>query len=112
MGHPDYLTVDKIPSIACSHTKESIDGKVQETQTLIKGWNCEVTRLRDQYSWLLYFSVPKMMLLYKAICSLFRGEEKRVDEIVHEVSFLMTNLPADREKLRRGVEVYRAVCAG
>lgn len=104
LGYPEYLTADKIPMITCSHTKESMEREVQETQLLITEWNGKVSNLRAKYTWLLYFSVPKMMLLYDLIHSSCQGEE-RTDEIVHEVSFLMTNQLEDTVKLRRGREV-------
>ena len=99
LGHPEYLTTDQIPSISCSHTKEEIEHMVQQAQCQITMWNSEISDLRAEYTWLLYFSVPKIMLLYDLIRSSCEGV-KRTDEIVHEVSFLTTNRLKDMMKLR------------
>lgn len=105
MGHPDYLTVDKIPSIPCSCTKENMESMFEQTQRLITKWSSEVSHLRAQYTWLLYFSVPKMMLLYWLIHDSCQGGEEMVDKMVHEVGFLMINQPGEGEKLRKTVVV-------
>lgn len=106
LGHPDYITVNQIPPIPCSNTKESMESIVEQTQLSITEWSKEVSHLRTQYTWLLYFSVPKMLLLYWLIRSSCQGE-KMLDEIVHEVSFLMINQPEEREKLSKAVLVSR-----
>ena len=43
--------------------------------------------LRNQYHWLLFFSVPKLLLLYH----LLREKKPNVEAIVHEISFLCSN---------------------
>jgi hypothetical protein len=84
---------------------EDMEREVQQTQLEITNWNKEVSEMRAEYMWLLYFSVPKMMLLYNLIRSSCQGDE-RTDKIVHEVSFLMSS---GWEELRRG-EIIK-VCA-
>lgn len=104
LGHPDYLTGGKVNSVPCSMPKEGMNNEVQRTQLLITEWNHEVSELQARYTWLLYFSVPKMLLLYHLICS--SGiEGENVDKIVHEVSILMINEPTEREKLMEGTLV-------
>ena len=46
-----------------------------------------MTELRNQYKWLLFFSVPKLLLLYH----LLQEEKPNLEAIVHEISFLCFN---------------------
>ena len=84
---------------------------VNNTICQIADWKDEIDRLCAQYTWLLYFSVPKMLSLYRLICSNLRAEDReKVEEIVHEVSFLVTNTQSERNKLRQRVKVSRRSC--
>lgn len=80
-----------------------MDSMVQDTQHLVTKWKHEVSDQQTRYSWLLYFSVPKILLLYQLIHTL---KEK---EIVREVSFLAINQPEEREKLKNRVLVSENV---
>ena len=60
-----------------------------------------VTDLRSQYSWLLFFSVPKLLVLYH----LLRKETPDLEAIVHEISFLCCNEQGALESVREMVEV-------
>ena len=42
-----------------------------------------VAELRNQYDWLLFFSVPKLLLLYHLL------QDQNLEAIVHEISFLL-----------------------
>lgn len=102
LGHPAYLCEGSVPPISCGQPKEEVDTKVQEMQLLLATWSQEVARLRTRYGWLLYFSVPKMLHLHRLISTSGLHD---VDMIVHEVSFLATSQPAEREELSMGVQV-------
>ena len=64
------------------------------------------------YDWLLFFSVPKLLLLHRL---LIEGEKagplpdgdraRRLAEVVREVSFLCENTADIREQLLKGVKV-------
>lgn len=84
LGHPDY-TISKRRefSIKCSKFKMDVDILVQDMHTEVTKWKEDVSNLRTEYEWLLYFSVPKILLLYDLITSP-NGAEK----IIQEVSFL------------------------
>ena len=84
LGHPDYLKENDVDSIKCSSKKTAIEELVKKVQLIVNKWNGEVSRLQDQYSWLLYFSVPKMLLLYELI----QSPQKQINAIVNEISFL------------------------
>lgn len=57
---------------------------VQEMHTSVTKWKQEVSNLRVDYTWLLYFSVPKILLLYDLITS----SPSEAEKIIQEVSFL------------------------
>ena len=84
-----------------------MDIKVKEVQNLVTEWYQEMSNLQDQYTLLLYFSVPKILLLYKLLNSscLEEGENCRVDNIFCEISFLVNNQLVEKEKLRSKVQV-------
>lgn len=82
--------------------KEEVVAMVPDTQLLVTKWTHEVSDLRSLYTWLLYFSVPKMLQLYQLIRAPGAGQ---VDSIVHEVSFLAVSQSTEREELREGVQV-------
>lgn len=79
---------------------------VHDTLCQIANWKDEMDCLCTQYSWLLYFNVPKMLSLNKLICSSLCAEDvEKVEKIVYEVSFLVTNTQSERDKLRASVKV-------
>ena len=103
LGHSDYLTDDRVHPIPCSMCKEDLESIVQEAQHSVTKWNHEVSELHTRFSWLLYLSVPKILQLYQLINASDAGE--KVDKIIHEVSFLMSNLPNERNKMQSRVLV-------
>lgn len=70
-------------------------------QFVVTEWSQEVSDLRARYTWLLFFSVPKMLLLHKLMHSPPLEGEK-IDNVFHEVSFLVAN---KRENLRSNLQV-------
>ena len=66
-----------------------------ETKKLVQQWSEKVSQLRREYSWLLFFSVPKLLLLY----SLVNKKEPKIPAIVAEISFLFENNMEVRGKL-------------
>ena len=61
--------------------------KVQETEDILKGWTEKVVALRQQYTWLLFFSVPKLLKLH----GLLINDSINISAIVHSISFLFEN---------------------
>ena len=59
--------------------------QVHETEKMLTNWMQRVAELRSQYDWLLFFSVPKLLLVYHLL------QEENVEAIVHEISFLCSN---------------------
>ena len=80
--------------------------QVADTEQLLRTWATRVTKLRSQHQWLLFFSVPKQLLLYQLIQ---QCEEENMEEcvelMVREVMFLVANDPITREDLSNDIEV-------
>lgn len=96
LGDTTYLSVGTIP---CSTHGDEVDARVKKIQGDVIKWAQRVAELRDQYPWLLYFSIPRILRLYQLICS------NEVDKIIHDVSFLTDNKPADRKRLKKTIKV-------
>ena len=99
LGHPGYLTGKNAPSIPCSKAAEEVSFQIHDMQGMIVEWKKEVSDLQNHYTWLLYFSVPKLLLLHSLINS------SSEDEIVDEVSFLVNNQSLKRDDVCAGVKV-------
>jgi hypothetical protein len=72
-------------------------------QDIVEEWKQEVSELRARYTWLLYFSVSKMLLFHKQI--MIKSSSQDIDALVHEVSFIVYNQKIERTQLRQGVMV-------
>ena len=61
---------------------------------------------------LLFFSVPKQLLLFKLIQTYSEEREEDVaDELVREVMFLVTNEPGVRQELKQNIVVsFHYIC--
>lgn len=105
LGHPNYLHEGRIPPIPCSSSKADVDRMVQDTQQLVTTWTHDVSNLRNQYPWLLYFSVPKLLHLYSLIMSTQLEGDDKIDRLLHEISFLAVTHRAETSKLRQGIQV-------
>lgn len=101
LGHPHYLTTSSLPPIYCSEKEEDMCIRVFEMQRAVEECLREVSELRSRYTWLLYFSIPKMLLLHKQIHSPSRD----IDVIVHEISYIVYNQKIEITELRQGVLV-------
>jgi hypothetical protein len=102
LGHPQYLTEGSLPRVLCSEQKEEVYSKVLRMQDIVEEWRQEVSELRARYTWLLYFSVSKILLFHKQI---MMKSSPDVDALVHEVSFIVYNQKIERTQLRQGVMV-------
>ena len=76
---------------------------MKTTEQQLTRWTQQVAALRSHYDWLLFFSVPKLLTLYKllAVDDVFHN----LDAIVHEISFLSHNDEDTRAAVRAHVEV-------
>ena len=68
---------------------------------LLTRWEQQMTELRHQYKWLLFFSVPKLLLLYH----LLQEENPNLEAIVHEIIFLCSNTQEAWESALKMVKV-------
>ena len=75
--------------------------QVSETEMMLTKWMQSVSELRDQYNWLLFFSMPKLLHL----SHLLQEETLNMELIVHEISFLCCNEQATLKSVQKMVEV-------
>lgn len=75
--------------------------QVHETNEMLNTWMQHVDELRNQYNWLLFFSMPKLLLLY----NLLQVATPNLEAIVHEISFLCVTEKASWKSTREMVEV-------
>ena len=75
--------------------------QVHEIEKMLNTWMQHADELRSQYDWLLFFNVPKLLLLH----SLLRAKKPDLEAIVHEISFLFSNEQASWESMRKLVKV-------
>lgn len=68
---------------------------------MLSSWAHRVTKLREEYDWLLFFSVPKLLSVYKVLSQ----QDMDVDALVQELSFLSPNEESARERIRVEIEV-------
>ena len=104
LGHPKYSSKDGTQPIPCSMSIEDANILTQETEQALDAWTSEVAELCDKYPWLLYFSVPRMLQLYRLIVPTASDDAIEL-RIVHEVSFLNINRPAAGEEMKQWVQV-------
>lgn len=80
--------------------------QVTDTENKLTKWASSVTRLRSQHEWLLFFSVPKQLLLYRLIQE---WNEENAENLVYlvlkEVMFLVSNDHQTREQLSEDIQV-------
>lgn len=80
--------------------------KVEDLGYQVTSWTQTVTRLRSQYEWLLFFSVPKLLLMYQLMQEWSEGKKEGcLDQLVREIMFLVTNDSLTRETLCQNIEV-------
>ena len=66
-------------------------------------------QLRSQYHWLLFFSIPKMLQLYKLLSNAYNCDTENLDkaecEMVGEISFQCQNDQFTRDELKISIKV-------
>ncbi len=68
-------------------------------------WINTMEELHSSYKWLLFFRVPKLMIL----CDLLRADKPCVSEIVQEIGFLFQRDAVSRALLQNVVRVSQIV---
>ena len=95
--------------LLCGVDRTNADDRVRKTEVHLENWKKRVTELRSQYDWLLFFSIQKILRLYKLV-SVCEERDKQLDKIVAEISFLCKNDVATRQNLKQRVKVGVHVC--
>ena len=70
----------------------------------LEEWTKELNSLRKEHIWLVFFSMPKLLLLSKVLTILFQ-DERDFEEIVQEVSFLFCSDLDMQESIEMAVKV-------
>lgn len=107
LGHPDYLQSAVTLTLHCSIQKAAADEVVKDTEKQLAVWMQRVTELRNQYDWLLFFSVPKLLTIYSMLKS--AEPENQFDQIVQEISFLCNNDQATRDAIKARMKVWGSI---
>ena len=84
---------------------------MQSLEDNLQEWTEKVAALRQQYTWLLFFSVPKLLRLHSLTHpsenSLTNQPEVDLDAIVHDICFLFENDLLVRRRLKPVVQVCK-----
>ena len=87
-----------LPEIPCN-TPEMADNLLQDTQQADTKWSRRINELRDEYRWLVFFSIPRVLQLADVL------KREQLNLIVNEVSFLANNQPSVRDTLCQNIKV-------
>ena len=105
LGHENYIEGNTGPALRCTIDPADAEELVKQTEATLISWTNEVEKLRSEFSWLLFFGVPKLLRLYQLFSE---DQEDNVDhlrQIVHEISFLCANTSEARKIMNDKVPV-------
>jgi hypothetical protein len=107
LGHIQYINEGTIgPALPCQFTEgDNIKERVREMEIILTTWTHEVANLRKEFSWLLFFSVPKLLRLYRLLSEEQENMDVHLKRIVHEISFLCVNNAEARRRMNIKVQV-------
>lgn len=107
MGHFHYLKDWKTaPPLLCSATIKDAETRLKKTEKELQKWSTKFAELCNEYAWLLFFSVPKLLRLYNVIVE-YEDTDEYADKIVNEVNFLCLNNFESSTQLKLQVKVYK-----
>ena len=113
LGYIQYINEGNIgPALSCQFTTEDIEERIRETEVILTTWTHEVANLRKEFSWLLFFSVPKLLRLYRLLSKEQENMGVHLKRIVHEISFLCKNNAEARKRMKTKVEVCGSTSKG
>ena len=106
LGNPQYCE-GKVSNLSCGIDCTTADERVRETEAVVKDWKTRVQDLRCQYKWLLFFSIPKTLRLFKLLSqsNLVSDCSIQVDKILGEICFLFKNDQETRNALKHSIMV-------
>ena len=106
LAHVQYINEGNIgPMLSCQFTTEDIEERVRETEVILTMWTHKVANLRKEFSWLLFFSLPKLLRLYRLLSEEQENMDVHLKRIVHEISFLCVNNAEVRKRMKTKVQV-------
>ena len=106
LGHIQYIDEGNTgPALPCHINPGDAEERVKETEVILTTWTHEVANLRKEFSWLLFFSVPKLPRLYRLLSEEQENMDVHLKRIVHEISFLCVNNADTRKRMNIKVQV-------
>lgn len=75
--------------------------QVSKTEQILQDWNAKLENLHESYKWLLFFRVPKLLVLYDCLSV----DVPLVDAVTTEVCFLFRRDQDTKKKLKSAVKV-------
>lgn len=75
--------------------------QVLDARDVLKTWISEVEQLHNSNKWLLFFRIPKLLLLYKVLTY----ESCDVTRIHQEIGFLFQRDVTSRQELNKALQV-------
>jgi len=101
LGHPMYLDKNFEDKLECSIANPMVVEKLSSAQQSFIKWVNEVEQLHSSYKWLLFFRIPKLIVVYEIL----RSEKCDVARVHQEISFLFQRNATTRQKLHEVIEV-------
>ena len=103
LGNLQYFEGNKAgPPLPCCIDVKTAEERVKKTEVAVTGWNREMSCLCNKFSWVLFFSVPKLLKLYYLLCN---EAEDHLQQVVYEISFLCENNAETRREMSESVKV-------
>lgn len=110
LGHIQYIDEGNTgPLLPCTINPEDAEDRVKETEVILQTWTHEVEKLRSEFSWLLFFGVPKLLRLYRLLSEEQENTDVHLKQIVHEISFLCINNVDTRKRMNVKVQVSEMI---
>ena len=81
--------------------------QVVRTKEVLIGWRDDLVTLRRKNKWLLFFSIPKLLFMYKKLNSKFSTPSS--ESIFHEIGFLFNNNHAAVMEMEMKAKVFEII---
>lgn len=104
LGNCNSLYITKLDCLPCNIDCSKAEERVEQAKTTLNNRRKQISTERTEYPWLLFFSIPKILQLYKLLPACDNNPEQ-LDKIVCEISYICKNDEPTRQTLRQKVQV-------